>query len=151
MAEHDETLKVVNDLIATCRDSEEGFGKAAKGAHSDRLRDRLTEISRKHADFADELARLAGQMGAQPTATPHWGGILHAGWVDLETRIRPKDDKTFVAECERGEQAAVEHYRHALSRELPVTVRQIVERQFREVEDIVQDLKRMEQTPQKQL
>jgi uncharacterized protein (TIGR02284 family) len=151
MAEQNETLKVVNDLIATCRDSEEGFGKAAKGAQSDGLREKLTAISRKHADFADELARLVGQMGAQPAATPHWGGILHAGWVDLETRIRPKDDKTFVAECERGEQATVDHYRGALSRELPAEVRQVIERQFREVEDIVHDLKRMEQMSQKQL
>lgn len=94
---------------------------------------------------------MVGEMGAPPTATPHWGGILHSGWVDLETRVRPKDDKTLIAECERGEQATVEHYRRALSRELPAETRRVIERQFHEVEEIVDDLKRREQTPQKQL
>ena len=27
--------RTLNDLIATCYDSEEGFGKAAKGVHDD--------------------------------------------------------------------------------------------------------------------
>src|SRR3954454_9607376 len=31
-------IHTLNDLISSCRDSEEGFGKAAKGAHSDQLR-----------------------------------------------------------------------------------------------------------------
>ena len=150
MAEtNNEVFKVVNDLIATCRDSEEGFGKAAKGAHSDHLRDTLIAHSRKHADFADELAAMVGRMGAQPAATPHWGGILHAGWVDLEARIRPEDDKTLVTECERGEESTVKHYQHALESNLPGEVRQVVERQFRDIEGVIRELRKLEDTPQK--
>jgi uncharacterized protein (TIGR02284 family) len=51
--------RILNDLIATCRDSAEGFGKAAKGAHSDQLRQQLTEIERSRADFAVELTQVA--------------------------------------------------------------------------------------------
>ena len=60
--------RILNDLIAACRDSAEGFGKAAKGAHSDHLRDQFTEISRARSDFADQLTRLAGELGFTPAA-----------------------------------------------------------------------------------
>ena len=45
----DDAVRILNDLIATCRDSEEGFGKAAKGTHSERLRNRLTGIAKPPA------------------------------------------------------------------------------------------------------
>jgi len=49
-------IRTLNDLIATCRDSEEGFGKAAKGVHDDNLRTRFVAIEKQRSDFADELA-----------------------------------------------------------------------------------------------
>jgi uncharacterized protein (TIGR02284 family) len=136
----------LNDLISTCRDSEEGFGKAAKGVHDDRLRDVLTTDARVHADWADELARWVGQLGAHAAATPHWGGILHRGWVDLETRIRPKDDPSILEECERGEQTTIKHYDHALECELPEEVRAVVERQRADVDNWVKRLHVLQST-----
>jgi uncharacterized protein (TIGR02284 family) len=135
-----EAVKVLNDLISTCRDSQEGFGKAAKGVHSDVLRERFGEIARKRADFADEIAREVRRLGGEPAAMPHGGGILHRGWVDLETRIRPKEDENFLRECARGEESAIPHYRHALGQELPGETRDLIERQMRDVEATVAEL-----------
>jgi uncharacterized protein (TIGR02284 family) len=50
--DRDQTIKALNDVIATCHDSEEGYAKAAKGVHNDELRDRLTEISGRRSQFA---------------------------------------------------------------------------------------------------
>jgi len=82
-------IRVLNDLIATCRDSEEGFGKAAKGAHSDRLRDRLIAIARERADFSDELREEVRRLGGEPAESGHQSGIQERGWRELEASIRP--------------------------------------------------------------
>src|SRR4051812_49415005 len=70
-------VKTLNDLIASCRDSEEGFGKAAKGCHSDALRNRLIGVARQRADFADELAGHIRKLNGAPAATAHQSGVLH--------------------------------------------------------------------------
>jgi len=122
--------RILNDLIATCRDSAEGFGKAAKGAHSDQLRQQLTEIERSRAEFAVELTQVAKDLGFKPEMTGHLGEILHRGWVDLETRIRPESDGHLIEECRRGEEGTLKHFESALARqEFPAGARQLVEQQ----------------------
>jgi uncharacterized protein (TIGR02284 family) len=136
-----EAIKALNDLISTCRDSQEGFGKAAKGVHSDALRERFTEIAGKRADFADEIAREVRRLGGEPAAMPHGGGILHRGWVDLETRIRPKEDESFLRECARGQESAIPHYQHALAQDLAGETRDLVERQMQDIQATIAELR----------
>jgi len=122
--------RILNDLIATCRDSAEGFGKAAKGAHSDQLRQQLTEVERSRAEFADQLTQVAKDLGFQPEMTGHVGEILHRGWVDLETRIRPESDGHLIEECRGGEEGTLKHFESALAREeFPAGARRLVEQQ----------------------
>ncbi len=137
-------VKTLNDLIATCRDSEEGFGKAAKGCHSDALRDRLIEIARRRADFADELTEQVRSFRAEPAATAHESGVLHEGWRQLEESIRPKDDASFIAECLTGEENTLRHYETALTRDLPVAIRPIVERQRLAVQESLLELRNVQ-------
>ncbi len=127
LAMHD-IQSILNDLIATCRDSEEGFGKAAKGVHDDNLRTRFVGIESQRAEFAEELGRQVRKMGGEPPASGHASGIQHRGWRELETSIRPKDDTTFLAECETGEENTLRHYEQALTRDLPAHLRPIIER-----------------------
>ena len=130
MADHDSNaVKALNDLIATCRDAEEGYAKAAKGVHDRALSDQLTEISGRRGQFADELSRLVSSLGGQSATDAHYGGILHSGWVDLETRIRPKNEHDILEDCRRGDEGTLKHYGHALDQELPEEARAAVERQ----------------------
>src|SRR5437764_13579229 len=124
----DETVRILNDLIATCRDSEEGFGKAAKGVHADNLRNRFTGISLERGQFADELAEHVRRLGGEPAESGHQSGIQHRGWRELETSIRPKSDPQFLVDCQNGEENTLRHYEQALTHELPVQVRPVVER-----------------------
>lgn len=135
----------LNDLIATCRDSGEGFGKAAKGCHSENLRHRFVGIARQRADFADELAAYVRKMGADPAGSGHQSGIQEKGWRELEESIRPKDDASFLAECETGEENTLRHYERALAKDLPVPVRPIVERQRLAVQEALLELRNVEQ------
>jgi len=139
-----ETADVLKDLIATCRDSEEGFGKAAKGVHSETLRHRFTGISRQRADFADELSDQSRNLGAEPPITGHQSGIQQRGWRELETSIRPKDDPTFLAECEAGEENTLRHYEQALNRDLPAPVRTTVERHRLAIQEALLEMRNLE-------
>jgi uncharacterized protein (TIGR02284 family) len=141
----DDAVRILNDLIATCRDSEEGFGKAAKGAHGENLRNRLTGIALERAEFADELAGHVRKLGGQPAESGHMSGIQHRGWRELEESIRPKSDAEFLVECENGEENTLRHYEHALTRELPAQVRPMVERQRLAVQEALLELRELEQ------
>lgn len=140
---HD-VISIVKDLIATCRDSEEGFGKAAKGVHSDSLRHRFTGIARQRADFAEELAARLRQIGAEPPESGHRSAIQERGWRELETRIRPKDDATFLANSETGEENTLRHYEQALTHDLPPPIRAMVERHRLAVQEALLELRSLE-------
>jgi uncharacterized protein (TIGR02284 family) len=141
---HD-VISTLRDLLATCRDSEEGFGKAAKGVHSDNLRHRFTGIAGQRADFAEELSARLKQLGDEPPESGHQSGIQHRGWRELEERIRrPKDDTDVILDCENGEDNTLRHYEQALTRDLPPPVRAMVERHRLAVQEALLELRNLE-------
>lgn len=133
-------VRALNDLIATCHDSEEGYAKAAKGVRDNELSDRLSSISGQRGHFADELRTLVSNLGGQPATDAHYGGILHRGWVDLETRLRGKDDHEILDECLLGDDATIKHYQHALTQPLPEQARAVIERQLNTIQSEVDSL-----------
>jgi uncharacterized protein (TIGR02284 family) len=137
-------IRTLNDLIASCHDSEEGFGKAAKGAHSDVLRNRFTGIALQRSEFAGELAGHVRQLGGEPAAQAHESSIQQKGWRELEASIRPKDDRTLVDECIQGEENTLRHFEQALTRDLPPPIRPVVERQRLAVQEALLELRSVE-------
>jgi uncharacterized protein (TIGR02284 family) len=95
--------EVLNDLISTCRDSQEGYSKAAKGVHSDDLRRVLMNIFEERGRFVEELqAMVRNQSDGHVADRPHGGGPMHRGWSELEARIRPKGDPEILVNCLDG-------------------------------------------------
>ena len=138
-------IDTIDDLIAVCLDSQEGFGKAAKGVHSDKLRNRFIGIARQRVDFAGELAGHVREAGGFAAGELHRHGPQHTGWRELESGIRPKEDADFVAECQLGEENTLRHYETALTRELPPKVRATAERQRLAVQEALLELRIVEQ------
>jgi uncharacterized protein (TIGR02284 family) len=60
-------------------------------------------------------------------------GALHRGWINLKSALTRGDDHAILAECERGEDSAVEQYKKALDNGLSASVQQIVSRQYTQV------------------
>jgi len=135
-------LDVLNDLISTCRDSQEGFSKAAKGVHSDALRRLFMDIFEERGRFVTQLQEHVRRLGGEPMDRPHGSGPLRKGWVELETNIRPKDDPTFLANCLEGEQLTLNHYETALAREeADEAVRFTLEQQARRIRGTLEELR----------
>jgi uncharacterized protein (TIGR02284 family) len=138
----DKTIHVLNDLIAICRDSEEGFGNAAKGTRTKALRDRFAGIAHQRADFAGELTGHVLRLGGQPAESGH--GIQERGWRELTESARSKDDATFLSEREEGEDNTLRHYEQALTHDLPPAERAMVERQRLAVQEALLELRSVE-------
>lgn len=128
-----EFTSVLNDLIETCKDGEQGFREAAEGVQSPTLKSLFQEYSAQRAQFAAELQQQVAQLGKTPETTGSAAGALHRGWIDLKSAITGKDDKAIVNECERGEDVAMDSYRKALAKDIPSDLRSIIERQFQGV------------------
>jgi len=93
------------------------------------FRDRATACAQAALDLQDLVQRLGGEPASHSTL----GGTLHRQWVNLKSAITGRDDESILDECERGEDAAVNAYRKALSEELPTDIRLVIERQYQGV------------------
>jgi uncharacterized protein (TIGR02284 family) len=143
MSEPKKIISVLNDLIETCKDGQEGFRTASEGVEDSDLKTLFSSYSLQRAKFAGELQSEANALGDHtPEETSSLAGAVHRGWINLKSALTSKDRHSILAECERGEDVAVANYKDALSDEdLSSNVREIVERQAREVQQAHDNIK----------
>ncbi len=128
-------IDTLNDLIQISKDGEEGFRACAEDASERQAyyKNQFLERSQSCGQTVLELQNLVRALGGDPATHSSVSGTLHRQWLNLKTAILGKDDEVILNECERGEDAAVNAYRKALSEELPSDVRLIIERQYQGV------------------
>ena len=139
----DETVSVLNDLIEACKDGQQGFLDAAENAKDPELKKLFLEVSHQRARFAGELQNIVQRLGKDPATSGSVAGAVHRRWIDVKSMISGHDDHKIIAECERGEDVAVESYEEALKHRLPGDVRATVEEQFAAVKTVHDQLSRM--------
>lgn len=130
---NDEVISVLNGLIETCKDGDEGFRTCALDASDTRLKTFFTNRAQSCAAAARELQSLVHAYGGDPGNSSSLGSAVHRRWIDIKALITGKDDRAVLQECERGEAMAVSSYSQALTRKLPENVRVVVERQYQGV------------------
>jgi uncharacterized protein (TIGR02284 family) len=126
----------IDNLIETLRDGQEGFKQAAEGVKDRQLKSLFEEYSRQRTRFIVEL-RSKGQTPDKrdSDASGSVAGALHRGWIDLKSALTRGDDHAVLAECERGEDSAVEEFRKALNDDLSAPVQQIVSQQYAQIKE----------------
>ena len=136
---------ILTSLIEICKDGEEGFRSAAESVKRIDLKELFSQLSIQRQQFAGELQHLVLGFGEEVEATSSFGGALRRIWMDLKAAITGGDEHTILVECERGEDAAVAEYCHALDQdELPPGVRHVIQQQYMSVQaahDRVRDLR----------
>ena len=123
----------LNDLIETCKDSEEGFRSAAAKLKDAQIHSLFLNYSLQRAGFAGELQSEVTRLGGEPAQSGTTVGAIHRGWIGLKTALTGDSDHAIFEEAERGEDAAVKNYRDAIGKDLPSDLKSIVSRQFQEV------------------
>ena len=76
-------------------------------------------------------------------------GALHRGWINLKSALTRGDDHSILAECERGEDSAVEEFRKALNDGLSAPVQEIVSRQYVQIKEAHDRVKNLRDTTKK--
>ncbi len=144
MASNEEVISTLNGLIATCKDGQHGFETAAGGVGDGELKTLFRTYARQREQFAGELQDEVRRLGGDPEREGSTAAAIHRGWMGIKSAVTGEDESAVITECERGEDSAVKAYREALDRDLPVNVRTLVERQFREVREAHEHVRALE-------
>ena len=129
----DKLISVLNDLVETSKDGEQGFHAAAEDTKTAELREVFMERAEDCACGATDLQELIAHLGGHSQERGSIAGAVHRGWVHLTATVS-RSDLSILEECERGEDVAAARYREALAEKLPDHVRAIVRRQCYGVE-----------------
>jgi uncharacterized protein (TIGR02284 family) len=147
MNEQKEVISTINGLIETLKDGQEGFKQAAEGVKDLQLKALFNEYSQQRSRFAAQLQSQAQSLGeAEPESSSSTTGALHRAWINLKSVVTRGDDHAILAECERGEDSAVEQYKKAIDSDLPVPVRDVVSRQYGEIKNAHDRIKNLRDT-----
>jgi len=129
----DDTLRVIEDLIETCRDGQAGFLEAAEKTTNHELRAFFSHHSLERGKFAGELENELRHLGqANPNRGTSVASKLHRAWIDIKHKLGG-NDASVLESVENGEHNARNHYQEALHAGLPADLQAIVERQAESV------------------
>jgi uncharacterized protein (TIGR02284 family) len=135
MSQQKEIISTINGLIETLKDGQEGFRQASEAVKDSRLKAIFSEFSLQRARFAGELQNEAITLGEHdPENTSSTAGAMHRAWINLKAAITSADDHAILAECERGEDSAVNEYKKAMEEEeISAPIRETISRQYADV------------------
>ena len=131
--QNDKAISVLNNLIETAKDGEQGFKTAAEGLTDAQTKALFNEYSRQRAQMARELQDEVRRLGGDPEKAGSTAGALHRGWIDIKAAVTGKDQHAIVAEAERGEDVAKNAYDEALKEPLPALAQTVVQQQAEKV------------------
>jgi len=132
MAQND-LIDVVETLIETCKDSEDGYKDAAQHVKDQQLRSQFLQYSAERGRFKKELeGELSKLSGASKKEEGSVGAAAHRAWMDLKANVGG-GDKAVLNSVEQGEDRAKESYQKALQSSLSPQLETIVRRQSQAV------------------
>jgi uncharacterized protein (TIGR02284 family) len=132
---HDQAT-TLNHLINICRDGQKGFDAAAQSIKDAALRAELIQYSQQRQNFARELQAMVDDCGEAPQDGGTVSGAMHRGWMKLKEAIASNDRYAVLAECERGEDSAIEAYRDAIAMDLSAPAAVLVETQYQQIDRV---------------
>jgi uncharacterized protein (TIGR02284 family) len=142
--DRDNVISVINGLIETCRDGQNGFQEAAENVSRADLKQFFNEASLERARYVGELQGLVRSLGGDPENTGSTAAAIHRTWIDIKGSLTGRDDASILSECERGEDSAVSTYKDALDETgLSSEIRSIVERQYQQIHQVHDQVKQL--------
>jgi uncharacterized protein (TIGR02284 family) len=142
---HDATSEL-NHMLEICRDGQNGFKAAAEAVDDPSLKAELMQYSMQRQDFAGDLKSAIESLGEAPHDGGSVSAALHRGWINLKAAVAKQDNHAVLAECERGEDAAVKAYREAVLRGLPVVLLPLAESHLEQIQRVHDRVKMLRDT-----
>ena len=129
VADADDVIETLNDVLESCRDGEYGFRECAEHVKAQDIKTLLSRHADECRTAGLELVTHIRRLGGEPDEGGSVSGAMHRGWVSVRGSLSGYTDLAMLDECERGEDAAMARYRNALKEDLPSDIRAVVERQ----------------------
>jgi len=134
MADRDDIIDTLNDLIETSHDGEYGFRELADRAEAPELKQTFQRRADEIKASVSELRQAVVAQGGTAEDGGTAAGALHRGWVAVRSKLTTSTDLSLLEEAERGEDSALAQYRKAAKQDLPAPVRALVEQQLQGVQ-----------------
>lgn len=131
----DNAIRILNELLTVCRDSEQGFQLAAMDVTEPDLARLFAEYSAQRAKFVVELQQRVRTLRGEPLNGGNVVAALHRRWMDLKSALAANEVHAVLAECERGEDMALKLYKAALAeRDLDEETQRLIQTQYESVQ-----------------
>lgn len=96
-------IETVNTLIKTTIDSVDGYREAAEDANSGQFQSIFFERANERQEVAERLRQHVRSLGGEPEDDGSLAAGAHRVFMNLRDAVTGTDDKSVVAEVERGE------------------------------------------------
>lgn len=118
--EHKACIEALNDLIKINNDRVEGYRRAINELpenESGDLKSLFGNMIDESQVYKNELSNLVSEYGGETAEGTTASGKLYRAWMDVKAAFTGGDEKTVLANCEAGEDAAQKAYQMALDDE----------------------------------
>jgi uncharacterized protein (TIGR02284 family) len=131
MANIEKVRGMLQELVETCRDGQDGYRDAAEHVSDSNLHTFLNDKSLERAGFAGELEQEILILGEKdPDRSGSVTAAVHRAWIDLKATLGG-GDAAILKSVEAGEDRARKHYEKvAENPELPDYLGTIVRKQL---------------------
>jgi uncharacterized protein (TIGR02284 family) len=127
---NDRLLKILNRLIESNMDGENGYHTAAGAVKIGAVKRLFDTYSAQRARFVVELQAEVERLGGSPVDRGTLTGTIHRGWMNLKSFLTGNKECAIMAECQYREVLALQSYQKALQQHLPAEVKPLLLRQF---------------------
>jgi uncharacterized protein (TIGR02284 family) len=133
-ARPEEVKDTLGELLAGACDAELGFREAAAHAQAPELVGLLQGMADRCGADGDALQSHMQRLGwpIEPGGTV--AGAAQRVWMQIRGLFGAAGDHNILAQCVRGEDEMLRHYREALGRNLPHELHDEVQRQFEQAQ-----------------
>src|SRR5690242_8988136 len=107
---NDELIAILNSLIETCKDGQEGYRSAAESIQNSEFKRLFNIFSQQRAQFVAELEVEVNRLGGDAVSHGTLSGWLHRGWTNAKAAISGGDEASIVEECQKGDEAALQNF-----------------------------------------
>ncbi|GAB3945352.1 PA2169 family four-helix-bundle protein [Spirosoma harenae] len=148
MIKNEEIVDDLNDLVKINNDRIHGYEEAIKESKDTQLNDlfrhMIIQSEQFRSQLADHIVRIDGTAVADFDSTDI-SSQLHRAWIDIKSAITGKDRSTILSSVEFGENAAVEAYEDAISKDhIPAYIKEDLQKQLSELRGAYDKVKSLE-------
>lgn len=125
----DEEAGLFQDLLNLNLDDHKGYMTAANALQNPEYATLFREYAQERQQNATELGELLQKHGHSADKTGTFAGILHQGWINLESLLAQGDASIF-GECERVDGLTLSAYQDVMGKITKEELMELLRQQF---------------------